>query len=227
MKTVSAGLKMSTTGNAAATAHHMRYSKRAAEKRDVQNLNQRLEYYVGINKRQHKDYLRMKESLLAAENNFNLRMTAKDTEITTTNDKFTSERGALTEELGASTAAADSAQTEAEGLAAKYAQLTDTYVATDGKVQADEAALGRLVTELKETRACYDKARRDLNSRQTQSASLTVKLNEVNRDIDGLTSVTASLTSQLEVTRCTMKEQRNKRTTQISELQAAIGERIE
>lgn len=203
----------------------MHYSKRASEKRDMQNLNQRLEYYVGVNKRQHSDYLRMKESLRSAQNQFDNQMGKKASEISSTESKFATERSSLSSTLTNALGQANSAEAERVKLSQTYGTLTGQYVATDRTVQEKADNLGRLATELKATQAKLDKARRDLNSRETQSASLQVKLSEVKRDIAGLDAVTSNLNGQLEATVSTTVSTKTERTAKSSQLGCAITER--
>jgi len=203
----------------------MIYSKRAAEKRDLQNLNERLDYYVKINKCQHKDYLRMKQSLASAQGEFNAKIGAKNELISSRSAAFGQEREGLSASLGDALGAANSAEAERTSLQGQYGELTHKYVNTDRNVQAAEAALGEVATALKSFQANLDKSRRDLNSRETQSATLNQKLSEVNRDIDGVTAVTNNLSSQLSDTQARFQAEQERRNAETADLTNAIAER--
>lgn len=219
----------SATGTGSAGGEYldasMIYSKRAAEKRDLQNLNERLDYYVKINKCQHKDYLRMKQSLAAAQGEFQNKCGAKDALIAGREKAFGDERGQLSSNLTNALGAANAAQEERAKLQGQYSELTQNYVNTDRNVQVAEENLGGIATSLKSYQGKLDKGRRDLNSRETQAATLNQKLSEVNRDIEGVTAVTGNLSQQLADTVARTQAETARRTKETEELAAAIETR--
>merc|ERR1719487_1139923 len=97
---------------------------------------------------------------------------AKEVEISNSASRFAEERNALAGSLTGAEGAASAAEAERVKLSGNYAALTDKYVGLDGTVQESERQLGAIANSLKGCQANLGKARRDLNSRQTQAASL-------------------------------------------------------
>lgn len=110
-------------------------------------------------------------------------------------------------------------------MQAQHAQLSTDYAQLDVQTKSVEASLGTTHAELKRQKDNYSRGARELDSRKTQEASLTLKIGEVQNDTDALTRTIGSLDNQLTSTRGTFASTKSEREERIRELGVAIEER--
>lgn len=203
------------------------YSKRAAMKRDLQMLNQRLEYYVGVNKRQSDDYQRMCSALSNAEGQFNTQMGVKNQKIDDTQRSHNEIRATLESEFTCKKQEAESACSQQLQLQQQHSSLQGNYVQLDVQTRSMEKSLGETASQLRSTEDSLNRGRRELSSRNMQEASLRLKLTEVKNDCSALNNVINQLDETLNNTRGTFAATKKDREQKITELGVAIDDRKE
>lgn len=199
--------------------------ERSGEKHQLNELNDRLEYYVEYQKEKRRDYQRMKEALEQAEVEFDQKMKAKDAAHARELKQWESERTALRMDLAQQREDAKRYKTERDELDSRNFRLEKSNKELETKTTHLENALASTQGALEETRNQLQKKGRALEKAEAECS----QLDAANRALKGENAVLGQENGQLRdkwgTTNEALEREKAARAKDVNTLRAELRER--
>jgi len=199
--------------------------ERSGEKHQLNELNDRLEYYVEYQKEKRRDYARMKEALEQAEIEFDNKMKAKDKAHAREVEAWEADRRALRLDLDQQREDAKRYKTERDQLDARNFRLEKANKELENRTDNLEKSLSQAQSSLEDTNNQLGKKTRALEKAQKECAQLET----ANRGLKGENTVLAQENAQLRdrwsTTSDALEREKQARQKDVNTLRAELRER--
>jgi len=173
------------------------YAERANEKQDMQQLNERLEYYVEYQREKQRDYHRMKDALGRAEADFDGKMKSKDADQRRQFEDWQAERRVLSRDLNARSEDARKFARENEEIRVKNLNLSNDNSKLDsrlGDLEGEKALTDKMLAD---TRNKLGNTERKLANKAKENAQMEDQLAKLKYENSDLAAENAKNRSKL------------------------------